>query len=129
MKKVLIFIFVLTCLYGEGCSTTKMKVVKTAPKLPPYSGPVCLIKSPLPSSFKYVSLGRIASGKHFYGSLDGVFHAMADKARSSGANAVINVRAHHTVDAIAWSVPKAVGMAVRTESANLDCRALGGDAY
>jgi hypothetical protein len=112
-----------------GCSTTKMKVAKNAPKLAAYSGPVCLLKSPLPSEYTYITLGRIASGKHFYGSLEGVLAAVADKARSAGANAVIKLRAYHTVDAVAWSVPKAVGIAVKIDVQNLDCKAMGGDNY
>ncbi|MCY1253005.1 hypothetical protein D9M68_123280 [compost metagenome] len=120
------------CVAVSGCAS-RNRAPDTQAAVPPasvapYAGPVCMLKAPLPVGVQHASLGRIQSGKQWYGGTDEVVGMLADAARANGADAVVNLRASHKFGMLAWARPVAAGDAVRLASAGeLDCKAAGGE--
>jgi hypothetical protein len=94
----------------------------------PRSGPVCLLKSPLPESVRHKVIGQIDAGKRWYGGTGALMPLMADEGRKLGADAVVNIRSGQKIGLFAWATPYAYGTAVKIEDAKeLNCLSLGGE--
>lgn len=95
--------------------------------MPPYSGPVCFLPTPLPTDLKATPIGKLIGSKRWYGGTTEVLQVAADEARRSGADVVANVKSGHRVGALAWARPVATGDSYRLdEGVTIDCVKLGG---
>jgi hypothetical protein len=112
-----------------GCAAnSSTKLVRGQNKLQPHADPVCLLKSPLPGGISHTVIGEVRGGKKTYGSMQEVLSVMGNEARSIGADAIINVKTRHDVNAWAWARPVANGNGVKLENkADFDCLKLGGE--
>jgi len=111
----------------SACARSSGIVSKDAQIFEPSLEPVCMLKSPLPSSIKYSIVGKISASKNFYGSVEGLLPLMAQDARRMGADAIIHMETGQKIGPISWARPVGSGIAVRIENkADLNCVALGG---
>lgn len=93
-----------------------------------HSGPVCMMKSPMPQHVEHEPLGLIESYSRFYGPMDPILDALAEEARSIGANAVVRLNPRHKMGLIAWARPFADGQGIRiADPASFDCLKFGGE--
>lgn len=112
-----------------GCAAnSSTKIAKGQQKMQPHSEPVCLLRSPLPSDIKYSMIGEVRGGKRTYGSMQEILAVMGDEARSIGADAIINIKTRHDMNAWAWARPIGSGDGIKLENkTSLDCIKLGGE--
>ena len=61
----------------------------------------------------YTTIKDIKVSKKWYGSTSEMYGDLAEKARKTGADAVINVHTWHAPSGFAWAAPHAGGMAVK----------------
>lgn len=100
----------------------------SAPKLAPYAGQVCLLRSPPPADVKYKVVGAINSSKQTYGSVNELLPLMAADARAIGADAIINLNTGQKMGAWAWARPVGTGTAVKLENRDsFNCAGVGGE--
>lgn len=111
-----------------GCAAiSHTKLAPDAAGVPAYAGPVCFLKSPLPTNVPHQALGQIKGGKKTYGSFGEVYAVMATEARRVGGNAVIGLISRTDMNAFAWARPVAQGTVVKIEDINsFDCLKYGG---
>lgn len=79
----------------------------------PHSRKVWVTEGGLPAPVKYEALGTLDAGTIWYSGADKVSQQMADRARTMGADAVINVRRWRQPSGFAWSAPHGSGQAVK----------------
>src|SRR5690349_6671362 len=92
-----------------GCARTGTNMGYAEIQAPPHAEPVCLLKSPLPSSIKHKVLGRVESSKQFYGGTEEIIVNIANEARRIGADAVVSLQAGQKIGFIAWARPVGMG--------------------
>jgi uncharacterized protein YbjQ (UPF0145 family) len=111
-----------------SCGVRSGAILTDASYVPvPHAEPVCLMKSPLPSSIKHRVVGKLEAFKREYGSVEEILVAMANDARKMGAHAVVNQDARQRPGFFAWVRPGGYGTAVRLDNpAELNCIAAGG---
>jgi uncharacterized protein YbjQ (UPF0145 family) len=126
MKTILVSI---TCILLSGCAGRAVNnAVDRGTAMAPHVEPVCMLKSPLPSSIRYSIVGEINSSQQFYGSSEPLIPLMADEARKMGADAVVNLKLGHKMGMLAWSRPYGLGTGVKLANpGDLNCLALGGE--
>ena len=94
----------------------------------PHVEPVCMLKSPLPSSIRHTIVGRIDASKQFYGSSGALIPLMAEEARKMGADVVVNLVVGQKMGMFAWARPYGSGTGIKlVDKADLACLALGGE--
>ena len=82
----------------------------------------------MPSSVSYTVIGQANSSKRTYGTVSELIPLMADDARASGADAIINLKTGQKLGAFAWARPVGTGLAVKIENkAAFNCIANGGE--
>ncbi len=122
--------FALICLLAlVGCGTKSVvqPTRDSKPPLPRYSGPVCLLPKRLPQDVAFTPLGRAVANQQWYGGFAKVNHAVAEVARSVGADAVVSMRSHMKMGFIAVVRPQSWGYAVKLKNPEaFDCLANGG---
>lgn len=107
--------------------TVDVAMAPNAPKLAPHTEKVLFLDNAPPSSVRYEVLGEINAGAVWYGGPDALLDAMADKARSIGADAVVEIGTWKQPSGFSWAAPHATGKAVKIlnkKAVNLS--ALGG---
>lgn len=113
-----------------GCAAVREADIRdrNPANIKPHSGPVCLLKSPMPQHVTHENLGLVESYSRFYGSMDPILDALAEEARSIGANAVVRLNPRHKFGLVAWARPFADGQGVRiADPASFDCLKFGGE--
>jgi hypothetical protein len=112
-----------------GCAARSVHTVADrAQPVTPHVEPVCMLKSPLPSSIPHAIVGRIDASKQFYGGSNQLIPFMADEARKMGADVVVNLRVGQKMGWFAWAHPYGSGTGVKlSNKADLNCLALGGE--
>ncbi len=112
-----------------GCAGVRVtSLVEPDTKLQASSDSVCLLAGDLPAGTIFQLIGTIRATKGTYGGTDQLLPAIADQARTIGANAVINLQAHQRFRGpLPWRVtaPSGQGQAVRVTDP-IDCAASGG---
>ncbi len=114
----------------SGCAAVRESDLREhhESRIAPHSGPVCLMKAPMPPQVAHEDLGLIESYSRFYGSMDPILDALAEEARSIGANAVVRVNPRHKMGLIAWARPFADGRGIKlANAAEFDCLKFGGE--
>ena len=118
-----------------GCSVhSKVTPSHGASFVPSHNEPVCFLSGTLPSEFRYTVLGTVSATKRSYGSSSQLAKSVADEARGTGADAVINyIAGQRFKGPLPWRVtaPTAQGTLVKIEegSPTLDCGSLGGELH
>ncbi|QGZ41975.1 hypothetical protein IP92_04339 [Pseudoduganella flava] len=127
MRKLLLLAFFISL---AGCAA-RSKVRLSDPgaeKLAAHAGPVCMLRSPLPTNVKYKTLAALNSSKRTYGSVSELIPLMAADARAVGANAIINLNTGQRMGAFAWARPVGTGTAVKIEDSEaFNCVGAGGE--
>jgi hypothetical protein len=80
---------------------------------PRHTKEVFVTTESLPSSVKYELLEIIDVGKVWYGSSRNVKESLADRARTIGADAVVDVKTWHQPSGWSWAAPHGSGKAVK----------------
>jgi len=125
------FITLSTAIILSGCAATASSTKHAnAPTSLPYTGPVCLLTSPVAPDVKNVYVGEIEASKEWYGGTDELLPLIADEARKLGSNAVINVKVGQKIGLWAWARPTGSGKAIKIEDfKSFNCQASGGTLY
>jgi hypothetical protein len=93
-----------------------------------HTGPVCMLKSPLPVGVTATTIGLIDSSKRTYGSVNELLPLMAADARRIGADAIVSMDTGQKFGLLAWSRPVGKGTAVKLDDPqSINCVALGGE--
>lgn len=117
----------LLALAGCGTKAVVQPLKGSSKALPRYSGPVCLLPKPLPPDVKFTPLGRAVANQQWYGGFAKVNRALAEVARSVGADAVVSMRSHMKMGFIAVARPQSWGYAIKLQDPeSFDCLASGG---
>lgn len=130
-QRVVLSVLVVALLSGCG-RTVVQETEGSQPPLPPFAGPVCLLPKNLPADTRFTLLGRAVSNTGTYGGFAKVNLALANVARSVGADVVIDKRSKMKFAPIPWAAlrPQSWGMAVRLKDPQaFDCIASGGRLY
>ena len=128
MKPHVVVIAAVLAVSGCAANTSTKYVSKGQAPLPRSVEPVCFVRAPLPSNIDYTKIGEVRGGKKSYGTVSEIIPAMADEARSIGADALINVTTGQRMGAWAWARPVGSGTAIKLANrADLDCLANGGE--
>ena len=90
---------------------------------------VLFLRAPMPANVKVEQIGLIEAGKVWYGGSEDILQQMAEKARSLGADAVVEVSTWHQPSGFSWSAPHGRGMAVKVVDKGVDLKKLGGEWY
>ena len=107
--------------------TSQSKRVTDAP-VQARTGPVCLLKGPMPANIRHTVVGEINASKETYGSVNEIIPLLGDEARKMGADVVINVTTAQRLGMFAWARPVASGTAVKVERpADFNCTKMGGE--
>jgi hypothetical protein len=107
--------------------TVDVAMAPNAPKLAPHTGKVLFLDNAPPAGVRYETLGEINAGAVWYGGPDGLLNAMADKARSIGADAVVEVGTWKQPSGFSWAAPHATGKAIHIlNRKGADLNAMGG---
>ena len=124
LAAVFTFVQVLTGCAARAVNNAASKGTAAAPHVEP----VCVLKSPLPSSIPHTVVGEIDASRRWYGGVGTLIPLMADEARKMGADVVVNLRSGHKIGLFAWSTPYATGTGVKLANrADLNCAANGGE--
>lgn len=110
--------FVTAC--AMGCSAHNPFIIKnttdttsrSAQQLPAHQQKVFVTDESLPSDV-YEFVANVEVGRVWYGSSSQVRASMADKARSLGADAVIEVKTWRQPAGFSWAAPHGSGKAVK----------------
>ena len=127
--------FVVLCavllLAGCGSKSVVQKWKGSAPPMPPYTGPVCLLPKPLPEGIPSVLLGRAVANQQGYGGYAKVKGALSEVARGVGANAVVDQKQKMKLfGLLAAARPQVWGFAVKIDdTSSFNCEAEGGRLY
>jgi hypothetical protein len=92
---------------------------------PPTTNQIRMIEGSLPEG-TYQTIGQIDVGSGYYGDLKSSEKALADRARSVGADAVINMKLWHQPQGFSWAAPQGVAVKL-TDPANVDLNKVPGD--
>jgi len=120
-----------TAIILSGCAATasSTKHANTSTSLP-YTGPVCLLTSPVAPDVKHSPIGEIEASKQWYGGTDELLPLIADEARKLGANTVIRVKVGQRIGGLAWARPVGSGQAIKIEDFKaFNCQSSGGTLY
>ncbi|QPI08264.1 hypothetical protein IM687_13760 [Stutzerimonas stutzeri] len=112
-----------------GCSNKSVvqKWANSEPAMASHSGPVCFLPTELPDGVESTFLGRAVANQQWYGDYTAVNSALADVARSVGADVITEKRQKKKFGFFAWARPQVWGWARRLDDpAAIDCVALGG---
>lgn len=112
-----------------GCSNKSVvqKWANSEPAMASHSGPVCFLPTELPDGVESTFLGRAVANQQWYGGYAGVNAALANVARSVGADVIAEKRQKMKFGFFAWARPQVWGWAHRLDDpAAIDCVALGG---
>jgi hypothetical protein len=129
-----------TMTYPAGDVDRIERLVDSAPSTPPAAPQP--IPAPTPFSCRtfisekdadkafYTTIKDIKVSKKWYGSTSEMYGELAEKARKTGADAVINVHTWQAPSGFAWAAPHAGGMAVKwTEAGRKALPSLEGRCY
>lgn len=98
----------------------------------PYSGSVCQLSSLLPEGIKYDTVGIIRGNRGWFGGFAPVRQAMADEARSAGADTIVGIRMRQDVAFRGVFILRPIGEGVGlrlNDPQSFNCLAHGGQAY
>ena len=95
-----------------ACSGTKTQMI-AANAHAPITGPVLVVKGPLPEQVKYEVIAQVKAVRARYGKADVALRMLANQARALGCDAVIEVDTWFSPTIGAWASPHAQGKAVR----------------
>jgi hypothetical protein len=117
----------------ERLATPEPTPVASAPQPTPAPSPfTCrtfISEKDVDKSF-YTTIKDIKVSKKWYGSTSVMYGHLAEKARKTGADAVINVHTWHAPSGFAWAAPHAGGMAIKwTEAGRKALPSLEGLCY
>jgi hypothetical protein len=108
-------------------NTVDVDINSNAKKAAAHTEKILFLDNALPANVKYETIGEINIGKVWYGGSDALLDEMANKARSLGADAVIEIGTWKQPSGFAWAAPHASGKAVRILNKKLvNMNALGG---
>ena len=128
MKKIIIASLLLS-----GCAVTATSIKpadKAQAKLDPYSGPVCLLKTPMPPDVEYTKIGLVRASKRFYGLGSEMYPHLADQTRKAGGDAIIDVSSKQVIGLLSAVRPIAQGTAVKlADSKSFKCKDYDGEWY
>lgn len=104
-----------------ACSAHSPMILKNTTNVTPvgagaqaaHSDQVLVVEGPLPAGVEYEAIGAIDIGKIWYTGNDGLLVEMAQRARTMGADAVINVKRWRQPSGFAWAAPHGHGDAVK----------------
>lgn len=125
-------VLVAAALSGCAPKATVQKWQGSQPAMPAHSAAVCFLPGPMPEGVEYTFLGRAVGNTYTYGSFDLVENAVADRARSVGADVVFDQRRKMKIAPIPWGAarPQMWGMAAALKDpASFDCVASGGRLF
>ena len=111
MTKLLGSILLVLVLSSCGGHTLQSPPASSAPLAATH--PVLVVRGKLPSTVQYETVGPIVVRKTSYGSADWALDRLADEARKTGANAVIDVQISFAPSWVGWATPHGKGTAVR----------------
>lgn len=118
----------IACLAASCAARTGTNMGYAETQASPSAEPVCMLRSPLPSTIKHKVLGRVESSKQWYGGTEEIIVNMASEARRIGADAVVSMTAGQKIGLFAWARPVGYGMGVKLDNrGELDCLKLGGE--
>lgn len=134
MKKINWVVIPCVFLAIAGCGTVAKVEMIPNTVYQPHTDKVCFLKGGLDNSYKYTPLGRVVSTKRSYGGVDELYGPMAEKARSIGADAILNFHAGQRFKGpLPWRIvsPTGYGQAISLDDTGtrLDCSQLGGQLY
>jgi hypothetical protein len=110
--------------FGGGNDLTLAPAGKT---YPPTTAQVRMIEGTLPEG-TYQTIGQLDVGTAWYGDLKSSEKALADRARSVGADAVIDMKLWHQPQGFSWAAPQGSGVAVKlTDPTSVDLNKVPGD--
>ncbi len=95
-----------------ACSGTKTQMIASN-AYPPTTGPVLVVKGPLPQTVKYEPIAQVQVARGRYGKADLALRMLANQARALGCDAVIEVNTWFAPSMGGWATPHAQGKAVR----------------
>ena len=82
-------------------------------------GPIFITQGKLPPDMEYEVIGPVkANARAGYDSVESLYPMLAEEARKTGANAVIDVYGGRTVSAFSWAAPFTGGNAVKVKDAD-----------
>ena len=102
---------------------------KTTNKYAAHTDKVLFLRAPMPANVKVEQIGLIEAGKVWYGGAEDILKQMADKARTMGADAVVEVNTWHQPSGFSWAAPHGRGMAVKVVGDRSELKKLGGEWY
>lgn len=128
--RVVVVLLLAAFLMACGSKSAVQKWQGSEEPLPVYSGPVCLLPGLLPSKVEFTFLGRAVANQQQYGGYAQVNTALANVARTVGADTVYDLRSKQKVGFFVVVRPQSWGMAARLKSPeSFDCIAHGGRIY
>ena len=115
------FSFFAILFFLTGCSAHSPFILvpttdthhKTTNKFQAHENKVFLTKESLPPGIEFEEIAQIEVGKVWYGSPEGVYKTMADRARKLGADAVIEIATWHQPAGFSWAAPQGSGKAIK----------------
>lgn len=124
-----LLILALCAVLGACAARSKTTLSDSnALKFPPNTGPVCMLRSPLPSNVQYKIIAAINSSKRTYGSVSELIPLMATDAKAIGADVVMNLTTKQQMGLLAWARPVGNGTAVKLyDPESFNCVSAGGE--
>lgn len=130
-------LLVACCVLTSACGTRAKIIPAANQSYVQASAPtkqVCFLRGGLPEGVKYEVIGKVIGYKKTYGNTEEVLNRMAEEAKKSGADAVIDLDAGQRFGGIMpWSTvrPKGNGIAVRYGQGQkpIDCERLEGKIF
>ena len=128
--RIIVLMIAMAILAGCGSKSTVQKWRGSEEPLPGYSGAVCLLAGSLPENVEFTFLGRAVANQQHYGGYAKVNAALADVARSVGADTVFDLQSKQKIGFFAVVRPQSWGMAARLKfPESFDCISSGGRVY
>ena len=114
---------------SESSTNTPPPPAQPTPIPTPFSCQTFISEKDIDKAF-YTTIKDIKVSKKWYGSTTEMYGDLAEKARKTGADAVINARTWHAPSGFAWAAPHAGGTAVKwTEAGRRALPGLEGRCY
>jgi len=131
MRKIQLILLAATVTSLAACTSVKVRYVTGNRYAQPMNGPVCLLPGGLPESVRYRGVANISASIKHNASRDRIGQVIADKARSLGADAVLNLQSQMIFRSpLPWAIvgPRGHGLAVSLEKplSPSECESFGG---
>ena len=112
-----------------GCGTVSSSSAPVVAVNEQVTGPIYITTDSLPADVDYIIIGTIkANARVGYDSAESLYPLLANEARKTGANAVIQVYNGRTVSAFSWGAPYTGGTAIKIKNIE-DIKKYGGRYY